>query len=120
MDGRHPDTETDPHSLIAGLPAIGMVVATADPSGAVVAPTPVVNGFDDAQADRFARSFNPPIVGSAATQRGGGYWLVASDGRVVSFGDARFYGSIGGSTAVEPTVAWFETPETDGYRLITA
>ncbi len=28
-----------------------------------------------------------------ATPTGKGYWLVASDGGVFSFGDARFYGS---------------------------
>jgi hypothetical protein len=29
----------------------------------------------------------------AATPDGGGYWLVASDGGIFSFGDAQFYGS---------------------------
>ena len=32
----------------------------------------------------------------AATPDGGGYWLVASDGGVFSYGDAGFYGSAGG------------------------
>ena len=31
---------------------------------------------------------NKPIVGMAATPTGKGYWLVASDGGVFSFGDA--------------------------------
>ena len=39
---------------------------------------------------------NKPIVGMAATPDGGGYWLVASDGGIFTFGDARFYGSTGG------------------------
>ena len=38
---------------------------------------------------------NAPIVGIAATPDGGGYWLVAADGGVFSFGDAHFYGSTG-------------------------
>ncbi|MGO8860488.1 MAG: L,D-transpeptidase family protein [Acidimicrobiales bacterium] len=37
----------------------------------------------------------PAAVGLAATPDGGGYWLVASDGGVFSFGDARFFGSAG-------------------------
>jgi hypothetical protein len=37
-----------------------------------------------------------PIVGMDATPDGKGYWLVASDGGIFSFGDARFYGSEGG------------------------
>ena len=36
---------------------------------------------------------------------GGGYWLVASDGGVYSFGDARFMGSTGGMHLNAPVVA---------------
>ena len=36
---------------------------------------------------------NKPIVGMATTEAGDGYWLVASDGGVFSFGDAQFWGS---------------------------
>ncbi len=36
-----------------------------------------------------------PIMGIAATPDGGGYWLVASDGGIFSFGDAGFFGSSG-------------------------
>ena len=32
----------------------------------------------------------------APTPSGKGYWLVASDGGVFTFGDAHFYGSLGG------------------------
>ena len=39
---------------------------------------------------------NAPIVGIAATADGGGYWEVASDGGIFAFGDATFYGSMGG------------------------
>lgn len=37
---------------------------------------------------------NAPIVGMAATPTGKGYWLVAADGGVFSFGDAAFFGSL--------------------------
>ena len=43
-------------------------------------------------------ALNQPIVGMAATPDGGGYWLVASDGGIFSYGDARFFGSTGSST----------------------
>ena len=39
---------------------------------------------------------NQPVVGMAADQTGHGYWLVARDGGIFSFGDAAFYGSTGG------------------------
>ena len=38
---------------------------------------------------------NRPVVGMAATPDGHGYWLVASDGGIFTFGDAAFYGSTG-------------------------
>ena len=40
----------------------------------------------------------------AASLDGRGYWLVASDGGVFSFGDARFYGSTGGQVLNRPMV----------------
>ena len=47
---------------------------------------------------------NKPIVGMAATPDGKGYWLVASDGGIFTFGDARFYGSTGGKHLNQPVV----------------
>jgi beta-lactamase class A len=43
-------------------------------------------------------ALNAPIVGMTATPDGGGYWLVASDGGVFSFGDAPFAGSAAGTS----------------------
>ena len=40
-----------------------------------------------------------PIVGIEASATGRGYWLVAADGGVFTFGDARFHGSTGGKHA---------------------
>jgi hypothetical protein len=48
---------------------------------------------------------NKPVVGMAATPDGGGYWLVASDGGIFSFGDAPFLGSTGGITLNQPITA---------------
>jgi hypothetical protein len=36
---------------------------------------------------------NQPVVGMATTPDGGGYWFVASDGSVFSFGDPPYLGS---------------------------
>ena len=43
-----------------------------------------------------AIQLNKPIVGTAATPDGKGYWLVASDGGIFNYGDAGFYGSMAG------------------------
>jgi hypothetical protein len=41
----------------------------------------------------------------SATPDGGGYWMTAADGGVFNFGNARFYGSAGGSPIPAPVVA---------------
>ena len=49
----------------------------------------------------------------AATPDGGGYWLVASDGGVFAFGDARFLGSMGAVRLNAPVVG-IAAPRLDG------
>jgi biotin carboxyl carrier protein len=60
-----------------------------------------------------------PIVGMAATPTGGGYWLVASDGGIFTFGDAVFLGSAGGTVLPEPVVGMAASTTGLGYRLAT-
>ena len=50
------------------------------------------------------KPLNKPIVGMATTLDGAGYWLVASDGGIFSFGDAVFSGSMGGKPLNAPVV----------------
>jgi photosystem II stability/assembly factor-like uncharacterized protein len=63
---------------------------------------------------------NKPIVGMASTPDGGGYWLVASDGGIFSFGDAGFHGSTGGSPLNKPIVGMASTPDGGGYWLVAS
>ena len=60
------------------------------------------------------------VVGIAATPDGAGYWLVASDGGVFNFGDARFYGSMGGQHLNAPVVGMASTPDGQGYWLVAS
>ncbi len=50
----------------------------------------------------------------------GGYWLVASDGGVFSFGDAAFHGSAGNIHLVKPVVGMAPTPDGGGYWLVAS
>ncbi|HEX4245648.1 MAG TPA: hypothetical protein VHY77_08780, partial [Acidimicrobiales bacterium] len=61
-----------------------------------------------------------PVVGMTATPDGQGYWLVASDGGVFTFGDAGFFGSTGGGGSVVPTVGLITTPRGNGYAIVVA
>jgi hypothetical protein len=63
---------------------------------------------------------NKPIVGIAATPDGGGYWLVASDGGVFSYGDAPFYGSTGSLKLNSPIVGIAASPDGGGYWLVAS
>ena len=56
----------------------------------------------------------------AATPTGHGYWLVASDGGVFSFGDAAFYGSTGAIHLNQPVVGMAATPTGRGYWLVAS
>jgi hypothetical protein len=56
----------------------------------------------------------------AATPSGEGYWLVAADGGIFTFGDARFYGSTGGLDLNRPIVGMAATPSGAGYWLVAA
>jgi hypothetical protein len=53
----------------------------------------------------------------APTSDGGGYWLVASDGGVFTFGDAVFQGSTGNISLNKPIVGMAVDGLTGGYWL---
>jgi len=59
---------------------------------------------------------NQPMVGMAPTPSGKGYWTVASDGGVFSFGDAPFHGSTGSIHLVSPIVGM--AGQGAGYRFV--
>jgi hypothetical protein len=47
-----------------------------------------------------------------------GYWMVASDGGIFSFGSARFFGSTGAVKLNQPIVGMAATPTGTGYWLV--
>jgi hypothetical protein len=61
---------------------------------------------------------NQPIVGAAETPDRWGYWLVASDGGIFSFGAATFFGSTGAMRLNQPIVGMAASPDGGGYWLV--
>ncbi len=67
-----------------------------------------------------ATILNHPVVGMTATPDGRGYWEVAADGGIFTFGDAGFYGSMGGQRLNSPVVGMTATPDGRGYWEVAA
>jgi hypothetical protein len=64
----------------------------------------------------FTLTVNPSGPPPATT----GYWLVASDGGIFSFGNASFFGSTGALHLNQPIVGMASTPDSGGYWLVAA
>ena len=66
-------------------------------------------------------SLDAPIVGMVPSRDGGGYFMVASDGGVFAFGDAKFAGSCPGIGGCAGTaVAVMPDASGNGYWLVTS
>ena len=87
--------------MACGLALLAGTVAMAGAGeGGDVAPF----GGAPALGSSRAEDIGGRIVGVASTPSGQGYWQVASDGGIFSFGDARFAGSAGAVRLNRPIV----------------
>ncbi|HWE65027.1 MAG TPA: hypothetical protein VG298_00130, partial [Acidimicrobiales bacterium] len=107
---------------LAGTGGVGAGAAASEVATVAVV-TPVqpnsVRAFGvPALGDLAGQTLNQPIVGMASTPDGGGYWLVARDGGIFSFGNALFHGSTGSLTLNQPIVGMAATPDGGGYWLV--
>jgi uncharacterized protein YkwD len=84
---------------------------------AVAAPVAASSGAGTAAP---ALKLRQPIVGIAATPSGHGYWRVASDGGVFTYGDAKYYGSTGNIRLNQPIVGIAGSPSGHGYWLVAS
>lgn len=77
--------------------------------------------YGSAEASRAAAPhLNAPVCEVIATVSGNGYWEVAEDGGVFAFGDAPFFGSMGGHPMNAPVVGAAAHPRGHGYWLVGA
>ncbi len=61
-----------------------------------------------------------PIQRARSVTGGEGYWLVATDGGIFSYGDAAFFGSTGAIALNKPIVGMSPTPTGRGYWLVAS
>ena len=57
---------------------------------------------------------------AVSSSDGQGYWLVASDGGIFTFGNAGYYGSTGAMRLNKPIVDMAATPQGQGYWLVAS
>jgi hypothetical protein len=115
-------------SVRPGFPRLARAVAVMGLCGALLAygsgiasaVTPGVSAFGNATPYGAPTQVNQPIVGMSSTPDGHGYWLVAADGGIFTFGDAGFYGSTGNIALNQPIVGMSSTPDGHGYWLVAA
>src|SRR4051794_22081780 len=65
-------------------------------------------------------ALHSPIVGMASTPTRLGYWLVAADGGIFTYGDAPYLGSTGAIRLTRPIVGMASTPSGRGYVLVAS
>src|SRR6266566_4323612 len=94
-----------------GLPGLVVILGAA---------VPATLAMPAATAAASVYPSSAPIIGLAATPDGSGYWEAASDGGVFAFGDAGFYGSMGGQSLNAPVVGIAATRDGRGYWLAAA
>jgi hypothetical protein len=102
-------------------PIVGMA---ATPTAAATGSWPPT-GASSASATPSSTARPAPSTEPAGRRHGGhpgrrGYWLVASDGGIFSFGDAKFYGSTGAIHLNQPVVGMAATPDGHGYWLVAS
>jgi cell wall-associated NlpC family hydrolase len=84
----------------------------------LVTPGGPVEAFGVPDLGSPAGPLNQPLVAAEPTGDRGGYWLVASDGGVFAYGNARYYGSTGGMILNQPIVGMASTTDGRGYWLV--
>jgi hypothetical protein len=60
------------------------------------------------------------LVGTVPPPPTSGYWITASDGGIFSFGNAGFFGSMGGMALNKPVVGMATTSDSKGYWLVAS
>jgi hypothetical protein len=98
----------DSSGVVFGQPSVPSDYPLQDP--------PPANWFGDMNG----KHLNLPMVGMSPTSDGQGYWLVAADGGIFSFGDAQFRGSTGNMILNKPVTGVAVTPNGQGYWLVAS
>ncbi len=113
-------TVTPPVTAAAGVPSGHELPSAVTPSFWLATVAGPVEAFGVPAYGSPSGPLNRPIVAAVATHDGRGYWLVAGDGGIFSYGDAHFFGSTGNLVLNKPIVGLAPTPDGLGYWMVAA
>ena len=107
-----------------GLLAVAAVAAVLMAAvAAVVPPTPAsADGFG-VRGDGSGFGVDAQSTGGGVSAKGtlgNGYWFVATDGGIFTFGENEFFGSTGNISLNQPIVGMAPTPTGEGYWMVAA
>ncbi len=97
-----------------------LTVAAGNRAAHVLGDMIMVDGWPTITYRDFEKVTVTSSVTGTRTISSDGYWLLASDGGVFTFGDAKFYGSTGALALRAPIVQMIATPSGRGYWLLAS
>ena len=109
-----PDFGPGTHVVAASIGSSGIPAQNLTP----VSPWPLADAYDITLP--HCRTGPLSFVGLASTPDNQGYWQATSDGQVLAFGDARWFGSMSGGPLNHPIVGIASTPSGNGYWLVAS
>jgi hypothetical protein len=126
-------TTSAPTSSTSTPPTTPSTPTTVRPAGEEPAPQARPQGYRLVDSDGTVRNYgvqgygdasklklNAPMISATATASDNGYWLLGADGGIFNYGDAKFFGSMGGKPLNQPIVGLAPTPTGNGYWLVAS
>ena len=97
---------------------VGLRILGSDGSLWTYGSTPAFSTTNDISDPRRGVGSGIPVRGAASTATGRGAWVVDTNGSIYAFGDAGFFGSMGGRRLNRPVVGMAARPDGLGYWLV--
>ena len=113
-DGSYEISGTVAYNILPTTPKLGYYLFEGDGSFTGFGNDSYLNYLGDLSTT----ALNQPVVAMATTPDDAGYWMVAGDGGVFSYGDAGFYGSTGKLRLNKPVEGMASTPDGAGYWFV--
>lgn len=104
---------------VASTPVVGAADNPAHDGTWIVTRGGTVGALGNVANYGYVKKPNADITAIAATPTGLGYWILLANGRVFSFGDARYYGNALHRSSV-PLMSIASTPSGLGYWLLAS